>query len=330
MAKSQKRSLKECVSRTNAQAAAETLAELAGSGKQGLSIQPSEKSLNQIGPNGRQQSKTSGHKPRSGSTASPKEEAAATSPFPPDNKLELWLNEQATKLNSLEAQGSKLKLDFVRNAKAKGELLAKVHGRLTGMPRRFERWVKEDTDIGYSTAVLWMDVSKHYEAVMKKFDDSNPLELTVTAIRDAIRDARQEQGGGKPGCGKKKATVAQAGDRGPAENDHEVAVTNQVDAPDKRRWEREAAKAEADANIVEGGKKTEAKPSAYKVTVMVFSENDQTTIQQALSNWSPISTTPTGKACRTVSAHVQPTSIVALLEKLGKTLEKNQPEKLRE
>jgi hypothetical protein len=66
------------------------------------------------------------------------------------------------------------------------------------------------------------------------------------------------------------------------------------------------------------------------VTVMVFAESDQTAIYQALSHWSPISKTLNGtKQARSVSVHIQPSSIGKLLHILGDTLEKNQPKKVR-
>ena len=134
--------------------------------------------------------------------------ATTNGPSPPDKKLSAWLNEQATKLKHLDATGKKLKLDFVENARSKGTILLAVQERLREVSQSFEAWVPKNTDIGYSTALLWIDVAKHFDSVKKRFADSNPLELTVRQVRDAIRDARQEQGDGKPGSGRRKATTA--------------------------------------------------------------------------------------------------------------------------
>jgi hypothetical protein len=92
---------------------------------------------------------------------------------------------------------------------------------------------------------------------------------------------------------------------------------------DKERWEREVARAEAEAAAVEGRK---PEPPRYKVTVMVFSESDQTAIRRALSNWSPVNNTSRG--CRSIIAYAQPKVISALLKRLGKTLEQNPPKKV--
>ena len=129
-----------------------------------------------------------------------------------DTKLTAWLRQQAKKLKTLKAEGTRLKLDFVANARAQGKILASVKKRLASTPGKFKEWVESDTDIGYSTALLWIDVaqSQFYSAVNARVADSNPLESTIRQIRDAIRDERQSKGKGKPGSGKTKAATKTA------------------------------------------------------------------------------------------------------------------------
>lgn len=235
-----------------------------------------------------------------------------------DAKLAAWLKAQAQKLKSLETYGNRLKYNFVLNAKQKGDLLLKVRDRLSGIPGRFESWVREETDLGYSTALLWIDVAQNFFDVSEQFADSNPVELTLRQIRDAIRDARQKRGEGKPGAGRRKVE----GEEGDAADQDDVTDS------DKNRWENAAAKAEAEAAVVEGVKKTVPKPRDYRVLVKVATEGDQTNIHNALSNWSPLSTTPVGNS-RSVSANVRTEDIGTALQKLGKALEGQQPKSLK-
>ena len=51
----------------------------------------------------------------------------------------------------------------LQNAKEQGEILLEVQKRLEGTDLAFSRWVEEDTDIGLSTAYLWMDVSEWWK-----------------------------------------------------------------------------------------------------------------------------------------------------------------------
>jgi hypothetical protein len=106
-------------------------------------------------------------------------------------------------------------------------------------------------------------------------------------------------------------------------------ATDEADSHFKERWEREVARAEAEAAEVEGGK-AEPDTPPYKVIVIVFSESDQAAIHAALSNWSPISkTAPGSKESRSIIAYVHPKDISTLLKKLGKPLEQNPPKKVR-
>jgi hypothetical protein len=259
--------------------------------------------------------------------------APSTSPEPSDKKLTAWLKQQATRLKTLEAKGERFKLDFVRNAKEKGDILLKIYERLT---TDFKLWLLENTDIAYSTAHLYMDVANNYDSVKKLIANSNPLELTLRQVRDSIRDARQERGEGKPGSGRPSKSQTEEGNLDHEEDDQDDPGKNadagdqDQDTPDTNRWEREATKAEAEAAEIENGSKVEAQPPLYAVTVMVFSESGQAAIYQAMSRWSPISKTLNGtKQARSVSVHVQPSNIATLLHVLGETLEQNQPNKVR-
>jgi len=51
--------------------------------------------------------------------------------------LEGWLSEQARNLNALTDTGNRLKLDYVQNAKNKGEILIEVENRVFHIPGRF-------------------------------------------------------------------------------------------------------------------------------------------------------------------------------------------------
>lgn len=259
-----------------------------------------------------------------------------------DNKLAAWLTAQGTKLKNLEAKGQQLKLNFVENARDKGRILLEVKERLSETSQQFKIWVTENTDIGYSTALFWMDVARNYEDLMNRFADSNPLELTLRQLRDASRDARQERGEGKPGSGRRSAITTETqrisglgddhtDDPADHENDPE---TNEDDAPDRARWERAAATAEAEEATIEGGQKqqtqTQAEPPPYNVVVMLSAESDQRAIQHALSTWSPTSKTSGGtQHQRSVSAHVHPRDIVLSLNRLGKVLQSNDPKGVR-
>lgn len=238
-----------------------------------------------------------------------------------DSTLGVWLKEQATKLKNLEANAHRLKLNFVENARDKGQILIDVKKRIAGTSESFEMWVTENTGIGYSTALLYMDVAKNFKMVKEKFAHSNGLELTLRQVRDAIRDARQERGEGKPGSGRRKATEGDS-----------VGTHSQEDIDkagnDSEKWEREVAAAEEEAGVHQGGDKTEA--ARYKMTVMVFSESDQAALQQALASWSPVSKPLANKKqAHSVTVNADLAVIGDLLAKLGTTLQQSQPKKVR-
>jgi hypothetical protein len=128
-----------------------------------------------------------------------------------DEKLEARLQEQAMKLQALRAEeqrlnakGMRLKFDYVANNRTQGRILTTVRDWLKEKPGEFKKWVKKNTDIGYSTALLRIDLDENYDEVKERFANSNPLELTVRQLRDANRDKRQAEGKGKPGSGRRK------------------------------------------------------------------------------------------------------------------------------
>jgi hypothetical protein len=267
------------------------------------------------------------------STTPNKSDRITTKKKPPSKA---WLEQQAAKLKMLIRRGSKLKIDFIQNAREQGKVLAGVRKRLEGSDQSFAAWVEEKTDIGVSTAYLWCEVAEWWNdpRLQAILNDSNPLELTLRQVRDAIRDARQERGEGKPGSGRpSKSQTDPDHEEGDPDDPGEGADGNDdqdQDIPDTNRWEQEATKAEAEAAEVEGGKTTEPESPLYAITVMVFSESDQTAIYKSLSNWSPTGKTLTGtKQTRSVSVHVPPSSIGKLLHVLGETLEHNQPQQVR-
>ncbi len=248
---------------------------------------------------------------------------------PPSKQLLAWLKAQATRLKKLVRGGWKLQSDYLQNARLQGKVLLEVRRRLEGTDLGFADWVEENTDIGVSTAYLWCDVAEWWDDLHDIWNNSNPLESTLRQVRDAIRDARQAKGDGKPGSGRRKATATVTPQASDGDKD-EAADTAEEDTPDEKRWEREVAKAEAEAAEVENGVKAGPNRALYSVTVLVFTENDQTVIHQVLSDWSPISKSLLGpKQLRSVSAHVRPKDIGTLMHKLGNALEGNQPKKVR-
>ena len=204
----------------------------------------------------------------------------------PDKKLDDWLKKQEARLKELVTTAKRLKVDFVENARAQGKILLEVQERLSKTSIKFKDWVVKNTDIGHSTALLWIDVAKNYDLVKKRFVDSNGLESTVRNIRDAIRDARQDQGGGKPGSGRKKATDEEdkAEENITAENNaaasaDETATDAGEEATPTAKWEQTAGKAETEAAATTSGK-SEAASRYYDVTVMVYNQQDQAAFQQ--------------------------------------------------
>ena len=83
----------------------------------------------------------------------------------PSKQLRAWLKTQATRLKTLTASGWKLHVDYLQNAKEQGDILLEVQKRLEGTDLTFSEWVKEDTEIGLSTAYLWMDVAEWWDDI---------------------------------------------------------------------------------------------------------------------------------------------------------------------
>lgn len=255
--------------------------------------------------------------------------------------LDQWLKEQLQRIKALEAEGRSLKLNFVQNAREKGDLLIAVEQRLQGSPLNFRQWIVRDTDIGYSTALLWMDVALNYDVVKDRFADSNPLELTVRGIRDAIRDQRQTQGGGKPGSGRRaasdgtepataEASVPAAGDpadpsgEGEASDPGDGAVSNTI------RREPEASLGATQAAEPDRVGTTASAPSLGRVTVVVtvFSDGDQAVVQKALAEWSPVTKSLGGsKHLGTLSATAPSRDIGTVMAKLAGALTQILPRK---
>jgi len=264
-----------------------------------------------------------------------------STPNLPDGDLERWLKEQLQRIKALEAEGRSLKLNFVQNAREKGDLLIAVEQRLQGSPLTFRQWIVRDTDIGYSTALLWMNVALNYDVVKDRLADSNPLELTVRGIRDAIRDHRQAQGGGKPGSGKRaasdrsepdaaEATAPTADDaadppgEGVASDPGEGVASNTIRRePDVSLGATQAANPDQDGTTVPA-------PALGRVTVvvMVFSERDQAVVQEALAEWSPVTKSLGGsKHLGTLSATAPSRDIDTVMAKLAGALTQIHPRK---
>jgi hypothetical protein len=234
--------------------------------------------------------------------------------------LEGWLSEQARHLNALTDTGNRLKLDYVQNARDKGEILSEVENRVSHIPGRFLVWITSEAGIGISTARLYMDVARNYENVKERFVDSNPLELTLRNVRDAIRDKRQDAGGGKPGSGKRINAATQptpdTGDHvtddlpvqeNAADNDHH----NVVAPPTNEK----AAKLIATARTNH--------PPSYKLTVVTPEKSDLEKFGEVLP--SPI----TDFNAHSVSVRIRLDDITVALEKVSKALVTTQPKKVK-
>lgn len=132
----------------------------------------------------------------------------------------------------------------------------------------------------------------------------------------------------------KKQFVYPAKDNCPEDDSGELCdlapdETSNTNGPDNRaKWEQQAAKAETEARAI--GKEPEITPSGYAVSVIVFSEADNTAIQDGLSNWNPKSTLLHGsKHNRNVSASVPQNDIPELLNRLSRTFQNCTPSRIR-
>jgi len=106
---------------------------------------------------------------------------------------------------------------------------------------------------------------------------------------------------------------------------NEAPDTNDLD--NRAKWEQQAAKAESEARAI--GKEPDIAPSGYAITVMVFSEADNTAIQDGLSRWNPKSKPVHGSTNRNVSASVPPDDIPMLLNQLSRIFQDCPPSKIR-
>jgi hypothetical protein len=190
-----------------------------------------------------------------------------------------------------------------------GKAFALLHSRHKG------NWKKFQKDHKLAVGTVWEAEQVYKKAVALVPNDEEAAAAilsgrwgdTITAVKSAL-------GITKP------ASEATASPAHPADD-----ATDLDDSPDTEGWEREVARAEAEAAEVGGGK-AEPDTPLYKVTVMVFSESDLTAIQRAFSNWSPVC--KTSRDCRSITAYAQPEDISTLLKKLGTTLEQNPPKKV--
>jgi len=253
--------------------------------------------------------------------------------------LDQWLKEQLQKIKALEAEARSFKLNFVHNAREKGDLLIAVEQRLLGSPLTFRQWIVRDTDIGYSTALLWMDVALHYDVVKDRFADSNPLELTVRGIRDAIRDRRQTQGGGKPGSGKRAASeetepatsevaAPAAGDPADPSGEGEASDPGDGVASNTIRRQPDVSLGATQAADPDRGGTTVPATAFGTVTVVVtvYFDSDQAVVREALAEWSPVTKSLGGsKHLGSLSATAPSRDIDLVMAKLAGALSQIHP-----
>ncbi len=162
-------------------------------------------------------------------------------------------------------------------------------------------------------------------------------ELQVEIVQEATKGGQQPTAKQIGEARRARTTIEEAGSGDEEAEPEEDTDANDVaddlsgvDEENAGRWEREVAKAEAEAaKLGDGGTAAPATPF-YKVTVMVFSEGDQAAIHGALAKWSPITKSLGGsKQLRTVSANAEQRQIGTLLQRLASALDQNQPRKLR-
>lgn len=88
-------------------------------------------------------------------------------------------------------------------------------------------------------------------------------------------------------------------------------------------------KAEAEAASIGDGGTASPAPALCKITVIVFSKQDEEAINSALAKWSPTTKALGGsKTLRSVSATAPPRHVGPLLHKLAAALDQSQPSKL--
>lgn len=231
--------------------------------------------------------------------------------------LDGWLSEQARNLNALKHTGNRLKLDYVQNARDKGEILSEVENRVSRIPGRFFVWIASEAGIGISTARLYMDVARNYDDVKERFADSNPLELTLRNVRDAIRDKRQDAGRGKPRSGRPINAATQPT---PDTGDHIAdGIPVQEIAADKEQHNGVALPTnKKGAKLL-----VAAHPPSYKLTVTTPEKCDLEKFGEVLP--SPI----TDFNAHSVSVRIRLDDITVALEKISKALVTTQPKKVK-
>lgn len=269
---------------------------------------------------------------------------------PPSKQLRAWLKTQATRLKTLKAVGWKIHVNYLQNAKEQGEILVEAQKRLEETDLAFSQWVEEETDIGLSTAYLWMDVTEWWEDILAWFNrkeasgNSNPLEISIRAVRDVIRTIRQARGMGKPGSGKKKVTAdisannttaaptAGIGGGDSEKKEAESPTKNDVpndpreDDPDKvadANFEKLMARKKPGGDLQQGETKTRARPRLYRVTVVTPNKAD-------LERFAVLLPSPTTDFnAHSVSAHIGLQDIDKTLAAVGTCLNTAQPKKVR-
>jgi hypothetical protein len=276
--------------------------------------------------------------------------SATSSKKPPSRELLAWLGKKASELKTLVTRGWKIQADYLQNAKEKGEILAEVRKRLEGSNLTFEKWVKENTEIGVSTAYLWMDVAEWWEDVKAWFDkaeagdNSNPLETSLRGVRDTIRSIRQARGVGKPGSGKKKETADNSANNTPAPptegigkddsdkkvdesaSDDDTPGDSDEDDSDKvaeESFKKLMARKKPGENSQQGETRTPTRPRLYRVTVVTPNKADVEQFARLLP--SPI----TDFKAHSVSAHIGLQDIDKILVAVGTCLNTAQPKKVR-
>jgi hypothetical protein len=277
--------------------------------------------------------------------------SATPSKKPASKQLLSWLNKQATTLKRLTTSGWKIHTDYLQNAREKGIVLIEVRKRLENTDLAFEKWVKENTEIGLSTAYLWMDVAEWWDdltAHWKKVEAgalSNPLESSLRGVRDTIRSIRQARGLGKPGSGKKKVTADNSANNtttpstagiGEADSDNKEAESaSENDVPDDpgedesekiaaANFQKMMARKTQSGNLQQGGATTTpARPRMYKVTVVTPNKAD-------LEGFAGLLPSPTTDfMAHSVSAHIGLQDIDRTLAAVGTCLNTAQPKKVR-
>ena len=243
----------------------------------------------------------------------------------PKNRKQLaaWLQKQATKLKSLTTRGWKLQSACLTNARAKGKVLARVHTRLQKTDISFDDWVTENTDIGVSTAYLYMDVAEWWDDLQALWKDSNGLETILRQARDQIRDLKQSRGLGKPGSGRKPVTEAAVTSSSKKPVAATEALRTSTTENELAIWER-AIREAAEQNS--GGKrKTAVKEKQYEVMAISSDVSDLDSIKKLLHN--PIIRLANGQV--SVKACVEKDQIDVLMAEVGLALKENPPKELR-